>query len=490
MGRRTTSISPWTSRQPGNLTAWWPSCLARRQSREPAAVEGYVILQAVCEMSCDVTVGPRSTRSRWLCVAPLLVAAAAIAAITSWNLVRLVAVDAPSSPWEAAQVVEAWRSFRGLPVYELFPGGHATHMYGALAPWAQGEIFRWVGANNTSGRFLTLFSALATVTLLAAAVRTRGIAWSMPVGCAALLGVNHRSHQYFVENRPDMTALLLATLAIFALGCGQERRRWWLVALGSACLIAGFFFKQTVIVFAVVPLVALVLRGRWPARAEVLLALVPVAACGAAIIGLKALNPVVYHYMIEVPRAYAIDWASAAKRIWQLLIESPLFLVLIGDWIVRDGASLRRDARLVWVLAVLTVAVPTSAIAYAKFGGAPNSLLPALLAIMAFCTLRLPEILERSRDGASPVAARCLLGAFLGLLLLMTTFPHSGAIAGKPPWNSAYRRAVALVAGLPGTVVCPEDPTIPLQARQHPGRSLVSELDAHPVDGGLAPPIA
>ena len=174
-------------------------------------------------------VDPRSTLSRSLCRAPLIVAAAAIAAITSWNLVRLVAIGAPSSPWEAAQVVEAWRSARGLPVYELVPGGHATHMYGALGPWVQGEIFRWVGANNASGRFLTLFSALATITLVAVAVRTRGVAWSVPVGWAALLGVNHRSHQYFVENRPDMTALMLATLAIFALGAarnGAARGSW------------------------------------------------------------------------------------------------------------------------------------------------------------------------------------------------------------------------------------------------------------------------
>ena len=262
------------------------------------------------------------------------------------------------------------------------------------------------------------------------------------------------------------------------------------MALGSACLIAGFFFKQTVIVFAVVPLVTLVLGGRRPARAEVLLALVPLAACGAAIIGLKALNPVVYHYMIKVPGAYAIDRATAAKRIWQLLIESPLFLVLIGDWIVRDGASLRRDARMVWVLAVLTVAIPSSVIAYAKFGGAPNSLLPALLAMMAFCALRLPEVLERSDDRAPRVAARYMLGAFLGLLLLMTTFPHSGVIVGPPPWDEAYRRVVAVVAGLnwhrrlPGG---PHDPA-PCQAI----RGAQPGLRARRPSGGrgLVPPIA
>ena len=239
------------------------------------------------------------------------------------------------------------------------------------------------------------------MTVLAVALRSRGKAWLVPVAWAALLGVNHRSHQYFVENRPDMTALLLATLAICAIGYGQERRRGWLVLLGSAFLVAGFFFKQTALVFAVVPLVALGLRGRWPDRPAVALALIPLATCGVAILALWAVNPVVYHYMVVVPGAYAIDWGFAAKRIWQLLIESPLFLFLVGEWIGRDRASFRTDARMVWIVAVLTVALPSGAIAYAKFGGAVNSLLPALLAIIAFCALRLPTVWERSAENAA-----------------------------------------------------------------------------------------
>jgi hypothetical protein len=420
---------------------------------------------------------------RWFSRAPLVVAAAAITVINGWNLSHLVAINSPSSPWEAVEVVEAWRSYRSLPVYELAPDGHSTHMYGALVPWVQGGIFRWVGVNNTSGRILTLFSALGTVTLLAVALRSPGAAWFVPVAWAALLGMNHRSHQYFVENRPDMTALMLGTMAVFAIRRGQEKRRVWLVASGSACLVTGFFFKQTVLLFAVVPLVTLVLRGHRPARSEVLLAVVPLAACATAILGLLAFNPVVYHYMVDVPRAYAIDWMSAAKHVWQLLIESPLFLVLVGDWIVRDGASLRTDARMVWVVAVLTVAIPSSAIACAKFGGAANSLLPALLAMMAFCALRLPVVWKRSGQTAARQPARLMLSAFLGLLLLMTAFPHSGVIVGPPPWDGAYRTVVALVADLPGRVVCPEDPTIPLHAKQYAGRSLVAELDAHPVAG-------
>ena len=77
--------------------------------------------------------------------------------------------------------------------------------------------------------------------------------------------MNNRSLQYFTENRPDMTALMFVTLSLLLIGFGQERRRGGFVAVGSACLVIGFFFKQTAAVFAAVPLIALVLRGR---RAE------------------------------------------------------------------------------------------------------------------------------------------------------------------------------------------------------------------------------
>src|SRR5207253_100577 len=191
----------------------------------------------------------------------------------------------------------------------------------------------------------------------------------------------------------------------------------------------GFFFKQTVSVFAAVPLVALVLLGRRPIRSEVLLALVPLAATGGAILAVKVLSPTVYHYIVEVPGAYTIDYPFAVKCAWEFLAESPLFLVLIGEWIVRDGGSLRKDPRVRWLMAVLAVAIPCSAVAFAKSRGAANSLLPALLAIMAFSALRLPRLVRHLENPASPLHARLMFGMLLALFLLITIFPHPGVLA-------------------------------------------------------------
>jgi len=417
----------------------------------------------------------------------MLIAAMLIGLITGFNLLRLVAAAAPRNPWESIEIVEAWRSVRGMPVYELSPAGHATHMYGAFVPWVQGALFRWIGLNNVSGRVLTLVSALATVTLLAVGLRGEQSAWYLVIAWAAILGVNHRSGQYFAENRPDMPALLFATAALLLFAFGQERRRALAVVLGSACLVVGFFFKQSVTIFAVVPLIALTLRWRRPKSSEILLAFFPVAVIALTILGLKLLSPTVYHYMIEVPGAYSINWPRATKYLWELLLDSPLFLVLLAEWLLVDDGSIREDPRVLWLIAVLAVAIPFSAVSHAKVGGWPNSLLPALLAMMTFCILRLPRLLIHLDIPTSPQSSRLIFGSFLAVLLLMTTFPHltyaNGLIVSASPWDQAYWKAVALARQLPGTVVCPEDPTIPLHARRYAGQNFFSEKDAHPLNG-------
>ena len=178
-------------------------------------------------------------------------------------------------------------------------------------------------------------------------------------------------------------------------GIGVERRRWPLVVLGTACLVLGFFFKQTVAVFSVVPLLALFLRDGRPARKEVALASIPLLAMGCVIVGLGFVSPAIHHYMIAVPGAYSINWARAAKFFWEFLLDSPLFLVVLAELFILGDRSVREDPRVRWLMAVLAVAIPFSAVSYAKIGGWPNSLLPALLAMMALCALRLPHLLKR-----------------------------------------------------------------------------------------------
>jgi hypothetical protein len=421
----------------------------------------------------------------WSLRAPMLLAAMLICAINGLNIARLLPARCPRDSWEAIEVMEAWRSLQGLPVYDLSPDGHATHFYGALVPWVQGEIFRWVGPNNVSGRVLSLVSALAAITLISLGTRVKGSAWLLLVVWAALLGLNSRSGQYFTLNRPDMTALALATAAVMLMGWGAEKSRAGVVAAGAACLIVGFFFKQTAGVFAVVPLIALALKGRRPGRGEVVRALIPLVAVAGVMLYLKASCPAIHHYMIEVPGSYRIEWFRLADGVvWRTLLSSPLFLILAGEWLVANVGSLRKDTRMRWVVAVLVVAIPFSSVAFAKYGGQTNSLLPALLGIIAFMALRLPEAIARLEGRVASPYARGAIGCCAALLLFLSTYPHLRLMADVPRWNGAYDKVIATVSALPGTVVCLEDPTIPLYAKNYAGRSLGAEMDAHVVHGG------
>jgi hypothetical protein len=422
--------------------------------------------------------------ARW----PLLIAASLICAVGTINLYRLTSATAPRNPWEALEVVEAWRSMQGRPVYELPPDGHATHMYGALVPWVQGKIFRLTGPNNVTGRLLSLVSSLLTVTLLALCFNGERSAWALTIAWAALLGVDHRSGHYFAENRPDMSALLLGTGGLVLIGTGAEKRRWLLVVLGTTCLMVGFFFKQTVAVFSVVPSLALFLRTRRPARTDLLLASIPLGLMGGVILWLRFVSPAIHHYMIAVPGAYSINWARAVKFLWELLLDSPLFLIVLAELIISGDGAARQDPRVRWLLAVLAVAIPFSAVSYAKIGGWPNSLLPALLAMMALCVLRLPQMLKRLEGRAGSLTRQLALGAFLAVVLLMTTFPHltwgNGLIVARSRWDKDYRETLAVAGRLPGNVVCPEDPTIPFYGNGYVGLNLFSEHDARVVKGG------
>ncbi len=426
-------------------------------------------------------------RTNWIFRAPLLAAAALICLINGINLDRRVRAEAPRNPWEATEVLEAWRALRGMPVYDPSPNGHSAHMYGALVPYVQGEIFRWVGPNNISGRLLSLLSALATVTLLAWVLRGKRSAWYFAVAWAVLLAVNFRSWEYFAENRPDMTALMFAALGVLLMGYGQETRRWRYVVLGSLCLVAGFFFKQTAAVLSAVPPIALVLRGRRPTRSEVSFALLPFVLMCGVIQALKVLSPAVYHAMIVVPKAFSLNYLSSARNAWELLLDSPLFLVLLGEWILLDGASFRKDARVLWLGAVLVVTIPYSALTSGKVGGTYNSLLPALFPMMAFCVLRLPRLLKYLERPTSSLRLRLMFGSFLAFLMLLTAFPRlsraHALFVAESAHDRAYWKVVDLVRKLPGTVICPEDPTIPLYAKSYVGLNIFSEYDTHPVQG-------
>jgi hypothetical protein len=105
----------------------------------------------------------------------------------------------------------------------------------------------------------------------------------------------------------------------------------------------------------------------------------------------------------------------------------------------------------------------------------------------AFCALRLPRLLEHAEQTVSLVRRPWFLGGFVSVLMLMSAFPHMtrtyNPLTAPPYWDKEYARAISLVRALPGTVICPEDPTIPFYAKGYVGYNVYSENDTHLVGG-------
>jgi hypothetical protein len=57
-------------------------------------------------------------------------------------------------------------------------------------------------------------------------------------------------------------------------------------------------------------------------------------------------------------------------------------------------------------------------------------------------------------------------------------------IVSRSRWDKDYKETLAVASRLPGTVVCPEDPTIPFYGNGYVGLNLFSEHDARADHGG------
>src|SRR5687768_11142428 len=95
---------------------------------------------------------PNERRRNWLAGIPLFVAFAVTVGALIFASTRTIGRPHTHNPYESGQIVEAWRTIAGLPVYEDPSVGHATHMYGALAPYVLGAVYRVTGVNLWAGR--------------------------------------------------------------------------------------------------------------------------------------------------------------------------------------------------------------------------------------------------------------------------------------------------------------------------------------------------
>jgi hypothetical protein len=289
---------------------------------------------------------------------------------------------------------------------------------------------------------------------------------------------------YFSETRPDMDAIFFTTMALIAFYRAQEvaqgRMQILLRVTGSILLVTAVLFKQTAAVFMLVPALAQFLRSGF--RRQLLPALSPVFAVLAMFAAIRYSNPGLWHFIVEVPSQYHVPIARIGPIGTEFLISVPLFLFSVVHWLYTDAVDMRESPRTRWLLATLACAIPSGIIFFAKDGGAQNSLIPAILSVSAFCVWRAPFLFESLRNFSQPPLLRIAIGLLFGFMLFAHAYPTPGALspvsltAGHGTNERA--RIVDEARLLPGRVVCPDDPTIALDAKGYAGRTAVFEADA------------
>jgi hypothetical protein len=387
----------------------------------------------------------------------------------------------PGDPWEAGIVVEGWRAFQKMPVYEPSVTGHATLMYGPAHPLLLGFLFNFVPVSKFIPEILSLASALGLVGLFILAFRP-----FCSINCCALIGLSAFAIdirvQHFADGHSDLLAWFLGFVGLASFYLYEQKRSYWYYLSAVALMVAGFAFKQPVAMLALVPpLAQLFYFKSTPTLADRILSCGPLAAIGLLVFFIYVRYPDVYHYMIVVPRAWPILWDRWPKTIWSILAGAACVWFALGFAFSRlsyDGPT----RRLIWWAVLAAITLPLSALTSVKLGGSPNSLLPGFISLIGLSW----ELL------ASRGSLQRLDNNTAGLLLVMSfclalmVMPELSSIPSSINYywsyttdrNEKYREVIRYVKTLNGVIYSPEDPTIVLYAKQRATRSIYLEYDA------------
>lgn len=383
-----------------------------------------------------------SALSRFIGGRLLLGLALAIACMfNAFLIIRRLHWQCPLTPWEAGMVVDGWRALHGIPTYAA---DHATNMYGPLTNISSGLLFRLTGVNNFTLRLFELACYCGAAMIVAFAVVPRG--WRL-LSFAILAIANIRTSTYWVMPNPDGAALLF--IAVFVILAYKNR-----MILASAALIVAVLFKQPSAAAAVIPIVAALPRPR-------LRDFVPIMAVGATLVVVRFAFPLVYYYMFTVPKAAPYQWYRFAKAPADILVTLPILLVALAGW----KPAWSRPER--WLVSAMMISFVVGTVMAAREGGGLNSYMMFAIAALAFCCYRLPVL-----NGTLGVVT---------LAVLLTTFAQISTpigASGEHQGDSGYSSVIAYARNLPGRIVCPEDPTIPMYAKGYGGTSVNMEMDA------------
>ncbi len=386
----------------------------------------------------------------------------------------------PLTPWEPALLAEGWRLAHGLPLYETSTQGHATHLYGPLFTVLLAGLQSLFGFNYPAIRLVFVFLGVVTSFCLAAMVSPEIRSWRFLLAVVLLLSCNLQTGLSFAVSWADMPALLCAILGLFALLQRGKEIGWVRGLLGGGLLVIAFLFKQTAALAGLI-LVALWIFSPELRRRGGFWLWLPLVMTWATVLSLAVLAPAVFHQIVRVPSSIEIVGGRWWEGMAYMLRGHPLFWVCVG-LAIAGFADVRKVENLsAWIYAGVGV-VLVSAWTYAKAGGYYNSLIPGVLFLSLFCISMFDAIPQSQIKAWSGLAKISLAVAFV--VTTMAGALEALRLMGMRHGDGYYARAIGVARELGGSVICPEDPSIPLLGKGTPGKSLYFELDFASLGGG------
>ena len=390
----------------------------------------------------------------------------------------------PLDMWEAATDVVATQLSHGASLYAEMnkPGTLEPPFYSPLQPLVLSALFRITGPNLFWARLINLLAGAVFILLLVHATGIRGNLWQMLVGVAILLIIDRQLTGLWEVARGDPVPLLLGLIYILLSYRAVRDRSYRLLLSAQLLLMAGFFWKQTIVALALTPFVAALVTGKAPKKMLLAMAIGPVLLFIAAAVSVKLLNPNMFEVVYRIPTKYAVRPWIMALFFYNVLNSIPLVWLAILWRVCSPQTDNSLREKLAWAAVVCVCTFPLNLAAGGKIGGGANSFLHCMYAGGAIVLLSLPEFhnflasRDRSKLIARPVLALSLCCALVLSFMNMLHTPRR--LVNSHGYGDAGRNFVMEAARkLPGKIVCPQDPTIPLLAKGYSGVSLVNEWD-------------
>lgn len=410
------------------------------------------------------------------------------------KIFQQLTLNYPLDLWEAGALVKSWQYQEGLPIYSSITSESATWMYGPFKLYLIGAFFSFTGFNFYIGRLLSFLAILITIFLLLKFF-LRGQKYKLLSLYIALclIFIYDLKLNIFITTRPEAIPILCSLIFLFIFYKGLNRKSLILLVASSIILVIGFFFKQTIAPIAIVPITAMIFsRVNLFNRTNFLFATIPFFSILISILYLYLFQPEIYHYMLDGPSQYEIPPSSLYQWTYRFLISIPLFYLFLYHWVTEESLENRsqkdyfnqfQDGNLInWVFAAILVMTGVGIIYAAKEGGTWNSLAYSVFSIYAFLLLRMENFLSALVNVSKINFWKAfLLSSMIGILILLGAF--TGKASDFKPrivgyGDSGHQEVLQIVQSLPGKVVCPQDPTIPLIAKGYAGQSIIFEYDA------------